>query len=79
MLNSTHQANIDCLKIKLNELSEKIKEKEKEDSKKYQQFLDMKGQYSHLLQEKFIKQNELILKMKEKNFEKEKEINSKIT
>ena len=70
MLNSTHQANIDCLKIKLNELSEKIKEKEKEDSKKYQQFLDMKGQYTHLLQEKeiHIKQiKELSLDIQEKN------------
>ena len=52
MLNSTHQANIDCLKIKLKELSENIKEKENEDSRKYQQYIEMKEQYSQLLQEK---------------------------
>jgi uncharacterized coiled-coil DUF342 family protein len=70
ILNSTHQANIDCLTVKLNELSEKIKEKESEDSKKYQQFLNMKEQYSQLLQEKeshINKIKELSLDIKEKN------------
>ena len=70
MLNSTHQANIDCLTVKLNELSEKIKEKENEDSKKYQQFLNMKETYSQLLHEKeshINKIKELSLDIKEKN------------
>lgn len=47
-----HQADIDCLKIKLKELSENIKEKENEDSKKYQQYINMKEQFSQLLKEK---------------------------
>ena len=51
-LNSTHEANIDNLNNKLKELSENIREKEKEDSKKYQQFIDLKEQFSHLLEEK---------------------------
>ena len=70
ILNSTHQANIDCLTVKLNELSEKIKEKENEDSKKYQQFLNMKEQYSQILQEKEMHINkikELSIDLQEKN------------
>ena len=66
MLNS----NIDGLNIKLYELREKIKEKENEDSKKYQQYIDMKEQYSHLIQEKefHISQiKELSIEIKEKN------------
>jgi chromosome segregation ATPase len=51
-LDSAHQADIDCLKIKLKELSENIKEKENEDSKKYQQYINMKEQFSQLLKEK---------------------------
>ena len=66
MLNS----NIDGLNIKLYELREKIKEKENEDSKKYQQYIDMKEQYTHLIQEKefHIQQiRELSNETKEKN------------
>ena len=51
-LNSTHEANIDILNNKLKELSENIREKEKEDSRKYQQFIDLKEQFSQLLEEK---------------------------
>ena len=51
-LNSTHEANIDILNNKLKELSETIREKEKEDSRKYQQFIDLKEQFSQLLEEK---------------------------
>ena len=66
MLNS----NIDGLNVKLFELREKIKEKENEDSKKYQQYIDMKEQYSNLIQEKdfYIKQiKELSMELKDKN------------
>ena len=51
-LNSTHEANIDNLNNKLKELSDYIREKEKEDSKKYQQYIDLKEQFSQLLEEK---------------------------
>ena len=51
-LNSSHEANIDILNNKLKELSESIREKEKEDSKKYQQYLGLKEQFSQLLEEK---------------------------
>ena len=70
ILNSTHQANIDCLKIKLKELSENIKEKENEDSRKYQQYIEMKDKYSQLLQEKEAHINqikELSMSIQEKN------------
>jgi chromosome segregation ATPase len=66
MLNS----NIDGLNIKLYELREKIKEKENEDSKKYQQYIEMKEQYTNLIQEKeyHIQQiKELSLEIKDKN------------
>ena len=66
MLNS----NIDGLNVKLYELREKIKEKENEDSKKYQQYIDMKEQYSNLIQEKefYIQQiKELSMELKDKN------------
>lgn len=66
MLNS----NIEGLQIKLYELREKIKEKENEDSKKYQQYIDMKEQYTHVIQEKefHIQQiKELSIEIKEKN------------
>ena len=66
MLNS----NIDGLNIKLYELREKIKEKENEDSKKYQQYINMKDQYSNLIQEKEFhiqKIKELTLEIKDKN------------
>ena len=70
LLNSTHQANIDSLKDKLNELSEKIKDKETEDGKKYQQYLTMKEQYTQIIQEnEFQKEkiNELSLELQGKN------------
>ena len=70
ILNSTQQANIDCLKVKLNELSEKIKEKEKEDSKKFQEYSKIKENYAELLKEKeyHIKQiNDLSNDLSEKN------------
>ena len=38
LLNSTHQSKLDYLNEKLNQLSESIREKENEDSKKYQQY-----------------------------------------
>ena len=66
MLNS----NIDGLNVKLYELREKIKEKENEDSKKYQQYIEMKEQYSNLIQEKefYIQQiKELSMELKDKN------------
>ena len=66
MLNS----NIDGLNIKLYELREKIKEKENEDSKKYQQYLNMTEQYSQILKEKeyYIgKIKELSVEIKDKN------------
>ena len=66
MLNS----NIDGLNIKMYELSEKIKEKENEDSKKYQKYIDMKDQYSNLIQEKEFhiqKIKELTMEIKDKN------------
>ena len=66
MLNS----NIDGLNIKLYELREKIKEKENEDSKKYQQYINMKDQYSNLIQEKEFhiqKIKELTMEIKDKN------------
>ena len=69
-LDSAHQADIDCLKIKLKELSENIKEKENEDSKKYQQYINMKEQYSQLLKEKEIhlqQIKELSFDIREKN------------
>ena len=58
------------LNVKLYELREKIKEKENEDSKKYQQYIDMKEQYSSLIQEKefYIQTiNELSMELKDKN------------
>jgi chromosome segregation ATPase len=69
-LDSAHQADIDCLKIKLKELSENIKEKENEDSKKYQQYINMKEQFSQLLKEKEIHLHqikELSFDIREKN------------
>mgnify|MGYP003571284282 CR=1 FL=1 len=69
-LDLAHQADIDCLKIKLKELSENIKEKENEDSKKYQQYINMKEKFSHLLKEKemHLQQiKELSLDIREKN------------
>ena len=69
-LDSAHKADIDCLKIKLKELSENIKEKENEDSKKYQQYINMKEQYSQLLKEKEIhlqQIKELSFDIREKN------------
>ena len=66
MLNS----NIDELNIKLYEVKEKIKEKENEDSKKYEQYLNMAEQYSQIIKEKeyYIgKIKELTLEIKDKN------------
>ena len=70
MLNSTHQSKLDYLNEKLNQLSESIHEKENEDRKKEQQFIEMKDQYSFLIKEKemYIQQiKELNLDLQEKN------------
>ena len=70
LLNSTHQSKLDYLNEKLNQLSESIREKENEDSKKYQQYIDMKEQYINSTKEKeiYIKQiKELNLSIQEKN------------
>ena len=70
LLNSTHQSKLDYLNEKLNQLSESIHEKENEDRKKEQQFIEMKDQYSFLIKEKemYIQQiKELNLDLQEKN------------
>ena len=70
LLNSTHQSKLDYLNEKLNQLSESIREKENEDSKKYQQYIDMKEQYINSTKEKeiYIQQiKELNLNIQEKN------------
>ena len=70
LLNSTHQNKLDYLNEKLNQLSESIREKENEDSKKYQQYIDMKEQYTYLSKEKeiYLKQiKELNYDLQEKN------------
>jgi hypothetical protein len=70
LLNSTHQSKLDYLNEKLNQLSESIREKENEDSKKYQQYIDMKEQYINSTKEKeiYIQQiKELNLSIQEKN------------
>ena len=54
LLNSTHQSKLDYLNEKLNQLSESIREKENEDSKKYQQYIEMKDKYIYLTKEKEI-------------------------
>ena len=51
LLNSTHQSKLDYLNEKLNQLSESIREKENEDNKKYQQYMEMKEQYFNLTKE----------------------------
>jgi chromosome segregation ATPase len=65
LLNSTHQSKLDYLNEKLNQLSESIREKENEDSKKYQQYIEMKEQYINLTKEKEI----YIQQIKELNFD----------
>ena len=70
LLNSTHQSKLDYLNEKLNQLSESIREKENEDSKKYQQYIEMKDQYTYLTKENemYIQQiKELSLDLQEKN------------
>ena len=70
LLNSTHQSKLDYLNEKLNQLSESIREKENEDSKKYQQYIEMKDQYTYLTTENqmYIQQiKELSLDLQEKN------------
>ena len=54
LLNSTHQSKLDYLNEKLNQLSESIREKENEDSKKYQQYIKMQEQYTYITKEKEI-------------------------
>ena len=69
-LNIAHQSKLDYLNEKLNQLSESIREKEKEDSKKYQQYIEMKEQYIYITQEKetYIQQiKELSFDLQEKN------------
>ena len=51
LLNSTHQSKLDYLNEKLSQLSESIREKENEDNKKYQQYMEMKEQYFNLTKE----------------------------
>ena len=51
LLNSTHQSKLDYLNEKLNQLSESIREKEAEDSKKYQQYIEMKDKYTYITKE----------------------------
>ena len=51
LLNSTHQSKLDYLNEKLNQLSVSIREKENEDNKKYQQYMEMKEQYFNLTKE----------------------------
>jgi chromosome segregation ATPase len=65
LLNSTHQSKLDYLNEKLNQLSESIREKENEDSKKYQQYIEMKEQYINLTKEKDI----YIQQIKKLNFD----------
>ena len=70
LLNSTHQSKLDYLNEKLNQLSENIREKENEDSKKYQQYIEMKDKYIYLTKEKeiYIQQiKELSCDLQEKN------------
>ena len=70
LLNSTHQSKLDYLNEKLNQLSESIREKENEDSKKYQQYIEMKDKYIYLTKEKeiYIQQiKELSCDLEEKN------------
>ena len=70
LLNSTHQSKLDYLNEKLNQLSESIREKENEDSKKYQQYIEMKDKYIYLTKEKeiYIQQiKELSCDLQEKN------------
>ena len=70
LLNTTNQSKLDYLNEKLYQLSESIREKEKEDSKKYQQYIEMKDQYIYLTQEKemYLQQiKELSFDLKEKN------------
>ena len=70
LLNSTHQSKLDYLNEKLNQLSESIREKENEDSKKYQQYIEMKDKYTYLTKENeiYIQQiKELGLDLQEKN------------
>ena len=70
LLNSTHQSKLDYLNEKLNQLSESIREKENEDSKKYQQYIEMKDKYIYLTKEKemYIQQiKELSCDIQEKN------------
>ena len=65
LLNSTHQSKLDYLNEKLNQLSESIQEKEAEDSKKYQQYIEMKDKYIYLT-----KENEIyIQQIKELNYD----------
>ena len=77
LLNSTHQSKLDYLNEKLNQLSESIREKEAEDSKKYQQYIEMKDKYIYLT-----KENEIyIQQIKELNYdlqEKNKKIDELI-
>jgi chromosome segregation ATPase len=65
LLNSTHQSKLDYLNEKLNQLSESIREKENEDSKKYQQYIKMQEQYTYITKEKEI----YIQQIKELNFD----------
>ena len=70
LLNSTHQSKLDYLNEKLNQLSDSIREKENEDSKKYQQYIEMKDKYIYLTKEKeiYIQQiKELSCDLQEKN------------
>ena len=70
LLNSTHQSKLDYLNEKLNQLSERIREKENEDSKKYQQYIEMKDNYTYLTKENemYIQQiKELSYDLQEKN------------
>ena len=70
LLNSTHQSKLDYLNEKVNQLSESIREKENEDSKKYQQYIEMKDKYIYLTKEKeiYIQQiKELSCDLQEKN------------
>ena len=51
LLNSTNQSKLDNLNEKLNQISQSIQEKEIEDNKKYQQYIEMKEQYINLTKE----------------------------
>ena len=51
LLNSANQSKLDNLNEKLNQISQSIQEKEIEDNKKYQQYIEMKEHYINLTKE----------------------------